>query len=295
MELRGDFSSYEEVLELLQIISLGKKTGEVNLRNQTESIAIQFKDGNIVNFKSNIPIIGILQQRVKNGELSLKEAAKSLLHYINLWDKGKFNFVEKEITSSLGSADTTNVMMDFTKEQDELSDKIRKILKENKIYSLSEKPELPLTLEENAWKLLVYLSRGIPVRDVILSKCQSFGSGAMQLEKLFKRNLIEEVKDLPLKVSIIEENQDTKPVVSKDKLDKIKSILIETMGPMGEFLIDETLEDMEISQLTTDLIPQFIETLIEKIPEGCVVDGENCKEKLKLIISSILEGGSHES
>jgi hypothetical protein len=67
MELRGDFSSYSEVLDLLQIISLGKKTGEVNLRNQNESISIEFKEGKIANFKSNLPLL-------KNSIQELKEA-----------------------------------------------------------------------------------------------------------------------------------------------------------------------------------------------------------------------------
>ena len=53
MELRGDFKSYAEILDLLQIITMGKKSGEVNLRSDGESITIYFKEGRAIDFNSN--------------------------------------------------------------------------------------------------------------------------------------------------------------------------------------------------------------------------------------------------
>ncbi|WP_456435766.1 DUF4388 domain-containing protein [Thermovibrio ammonificans] len=298
MELRGDFTSYSEVLDLLQIISLGKKTGEVNLRSGSESITIRFKDGKIVDFNSNVPVIKRLKERVTSGELPLAEAAKFLLHYTTLWDQGKFNFVEKEVTEGIGSADTLNVMMDFTKEQDELPDSVREVLKENKSFTLSEEAKLPITFDEGTWHMLAYLSKGTPVREVLLTKSESFGKGTQEIEFLLKNRAIKEIERgaQSLEVQTVQESQPSaSPVVGQDKLDKIKELLIETMGPMGEFLIDETLEDMDLSQLTTDMVPQFIENLIEKIPEACLVEGESCREKLREMITLILGGGSNES
>ena len=60
------------------------------------------------------------------------------------------------------------------------------------------------------------------------------------------------------------------------------------MGPMGEFLIDETLEELEVSQLTPDLVPTFIDALISKIPESCTFEGENCKKRLSEEFRKIL-------
>jgi len=67
------------------------------------------------------------------------------------------------------------------------------------------------------------------------------------------------------------------------------------MGPMGEFLIDETLEDLDISQLTPDVVPNFIDTLLNKIPDTCLVEGESCRERLREEFKRILIGGGDEA
>jgi len=296
MELRGDFQSYAEILDLLQIITMGKKSGEVNLRSGEQSITLFFKDGRAIDFNSNIPAFKKLRERVERGDVSLEEAIDFLLHYISLWDKGKFLFSEGPLKKEgIGSADTLNIMMNFTKEEDELSTQVRDILKDNPPLTLSEEAELPATIDQESWRLLVAISKGLSPWDAILQAGRSFNDDSKSLDFLLKKKLIKE------KVEEVEETQEegaqeeVSAQVPEFKLKKVREILTETMGPMGEFLVEETLEDLELSSLPTDMIPRFVQTLLEKIPETCLIDGEKCRDRLREQILAILKGGANEA
>ncbi len=299
MELRGDFKSYSEILDLLQIITMGKKSGEVNLRSDTQSITIFFKDGKAIDFSANVPALKVLRERTLSGEIPLNEAINFLLHHIALWDKGRFLFLEKPISlEGIGSVDTLNIMMNFTKEEDELDQDVKEALKNNKVFTLYEGANLPITITSEGWKLLVSICRGTPIWDALLVKGSSFSEATKTLQLLLKHNLIKEKEGGEETKALKTTEGETKALTSfvpEEKLEKIRELLVETMGPMGEFLIEETLEDMEISQLPTDLIPRFIDTILEKIPDTCLIDGEKCRDRLKEDFLQILEGGSDEA
>lgn len=296
MELRGDFSSYSEILDLLQIVSIGRKTGEVLLRNDGENIVLQVKDGRIVGFKTNVPFLEELNERVKKGTLPLSEAIKFILHYVAMWDKGKFSFIEKEINvESKDSIDTVAVMMDFTKEQDELGPELKELFKKDPVFELSEEVSDSVTLDPESWKLVSLLSKGNSTQRAIFYGADSFKSGLEKVYELKEKGLITEVKEIKPKVEEETGKKEEADFVAPEVLEKIREHLVETMGPMGEFLIEETLEDMEISKLPVNLIDAFVENLVEKIPESCLVEGESCRERLKSQISHLLKGGADES
>ncbi|GEM_PF-1098475 len=299
MELRGDFKSYSEILDLLQVITMGKKSGEVNLRSDIQSITIFFKDGKAIDFSANVPALKVLRERTVSGEIPLNEAVDFLLHHIALWDKGRFLFLEKPISlEGIGSVDTLNIMMNFTKEEDELDQEVKEALKNNKVFTLYERANLPITITSESWKLLVSICRGTPIWDTLLVKGSSFSEATKTLQLLLKHNLIKEKEGEEETKALKATKGETKTLTSfvpEEKLEKIRELLVETMGPMGEFLIEETLEDMEISQLPTDLIPRFIDTILEKIPDTCLIEGEKCRDRLKEDFLQILEGGSDEA
>jgi len=300
MELRGDFKSYTEILDLLQIITMGKKSGEVNLRSGGESITIFFKDGKAIDFTSNVPSLQFLRERAATGEIPLEEAINFLLHHVSLWEQGRFLFLEKPVSyDGIGSADTLNVMMNFTKEEDELPDEVKSAIKENKLFTLSEDAELPITVTQEAWKLLVSICKGMPIWDALLRVGTSFSEDTSTLGLLLKHRLIkvkEEGEATPGKERTVStEKGAPTSFVPPEKLEKVRELLVETMGPMGEFLIEETLEDMELSQLPTDLVPRFIDTILEKIPDTCLIDGEKCRDRLREQFGQILKGGSDEA
>lgn len=300
MELRGDFSSYSEILDLLQIVSIGKKTGEVLLNSNGESVTLQVKDGKIIGFKTNVPFLEKLNERIKKGEIPLSEAIKFILHYVTMWNRGKFSFLEREINAELPEGediDTLTTMMDFTKEQDELGEEFKEFFKKNPVFELSEEIPEPVTIDPESWRLLSLLSKGNSIQKAIFYGANSFKGGLEKIYNLQEKGLIKisEVKEAQTQIKKEEIKKEEASFVSSELLEKIREYLVEAMGPMGEFLIEETLEDMEITKLPINLIDSFVENLIEKIPDTCLVDGESCRERLKNQITLLLRGGADES
>ncbi len=292
MELRGDFSSYSEILDLLQIVSIGKKTGEVLLNSNGESITLQLKDGKVINFKTNVPFLEELKGRVEKGEISLSEAVKFILHYVAMWDKGRFSFLEKGInTEPIGEIDTIAVMMDFTKEQDEMGEKLKEFFKKDPVFELSESITEPVTVDPESWKILSLLSKGNSLVKAIFRGANSFKSGLEKTYTLEEKGFIRETEEVP-KPIIKEEEKEKTSFVNPEVFERIRELLVEAMGPMGEFLIEETLEDMEITRLPVNMIDTFVENLIEKIPDTCLIEGESCRERLKDEITLLLRGGA---
>ncbi len=295
MELRGDFSSYSEILDLLQIVSIGKKTGEVVLNSNGESITIQLKDGKIVNFKTNVPFLEHLKDRIAQGEISLFEAIKFLLHYVAMWNKGRFSFLEREVNEKpIGEADTITIMMDFTKEQDEIPDNLKEFFKKNPRFELSEEIPEPVTLDREDWKLFSLISKGHKLAEAIFSGADSFKGGLERAYTFKEKGLIKEAGEEEKEVKRTTEGSQQNAFVNPELFERIRELLIEAMGPMGEFLIEETFEDMDITRLPVNMIDAFVENLLEKIPDSCLINGESCREKLKGQITLILRGGANE-
>jgi len=299
MELRGEFKSITEVQDLLQIISLGKKSGEVNLRSSEGSLTIYFQDGKIVSFDSSIPLLRKLKDRVIGGEVGIDEAANFLIHYVSFWDNGRFVFIEKPISvKAIGSADTLNVMMEFSKEVDETLPDVQKLLKENACMTLSPSIESKITIDPLEWRMLVELAKGKTPKEVIFTLCPSFGEGIKKLGKLLKQGVIqieEKAEEQRSESSQVYQAEESSVVVPPEKIEQVREILIATMGPMGEFLIDETMENLDITQLTPDVVPNFIDTLLNKIPDSCLIEGESCRDRLREEFKRILIGGGDET
>ena len=293
MELRGDFSSYSEILDLLQIVSIGKKTGEVLLNSNGESITLQLKDGKVINFKTNVPFLEELKERVKKGEISLSEAVKFILHYIAMWEKGRFSFLEKEVKAEpIEEIDTIAVMMDFTKEQDEMGEKLKELFKKNPAFELSEDIGEPVTIDPESWKLISLLSKGNNLAKTIFYGAKSFKSGLEKIYTLKEKGFIREIEGVSQPTTKEKETEEKTGFVNPEVFEKIRELLVEAMGPMGEFLVEETFEDMEITKLPVNMIDTFVENLIEKIPDTCLIEGESCRERLKDEITLLLRGGA---
>ena len=299
MELRGEFKSITEVLDLLQIISLGKKSGEVNLRSPEGSLTVYFQDGKIINFDSSIPILRKLKDRAVKGEINADNAANFLLHYISLMDNGKFVFIEKAINvKSIGNADTMNVMMEFSKETDETPPNLQQFLKENVYMTLAPSIENHITMDPHDWKILVEFVKGKTIREVIFGVCSSYEEGIKRIDNLLNLKVLQ-VSEKPLTFeadsSPRKETERPEIVIPSEKLEQIREILTTAMGPMGEFLVDETLEEIDLSSLSPDTISDFIDTLLSKIPDSCLIEGESCRDRLRREFKKILIGGEDET
>jgi hypothetical protein len=293
MELKGSFHSEVELSDLFQVVTLGKKTGEVKLSNNgnTENITLFIEKGTIVNFSSNLPIIKVLKERIASGDLNFFEALKFVFHYINLWNGGKFLFIEKKLSNieKLGNLDALNVIMNYTKEKDEISKiDLEKILDFNSKYVLSKNAELPITFDRDSWNILFDILSGKSILSSIFLNAHSFKSGLEIVNSLVQKNILKKKTEEEV---ISEESEELKAEVKtipNEKINALRELLTEIMGPMGEFLVDETLEELEVNELPVHLVNEFMEKLLDKIPETCLIEGESCKERLKSDFEKII-------
>ncbi len=293
MELKGSFHSEVELSDLFQVVTLGKKTGEVKLSNNgnTENITLFIEKGTIVNFSSNLPIIKVLKERIASGDLNFFEALKFVFHYINLWNGGKFLFREKKLSNieKLGNLDALNVIMNYTKEKDEISKiDLEKILDFNSKYVLSKNAELPITFDRDSWNILFDILSGKSILSSIFLNAHSFKSGLEIVNSLVQKNILKKKTEEEV---ISEESEELKAEVKtipNEKINTLRELLTEIMGPMGEFLVDETLEELEVNELPVHLVNEFMEKLLDKIPETCLIEGESCKERLKSDFEKII-------
>ncbi|MEO2068257.1 MAG: DUF4388 domain-containing protein [Desulfurobacteriaceae bacterium] len=293
MELKGGFKSTSEILDLLQIVALGRKEGKVNFKTEEGRITVYFKDGKFVNFESAIPLFEKLRNKVVNKEVDIFDAAKVILHFLSLQDEGEFHFIEESINvEEIGSGDTMNIMMDFTKEVDEMPPKLKDILKNNLSFTLSESLESKeVCFRKEDWKIFVEAVKGKSSRDIVFLNFPLQDSINV-LSNLLNQGIISPASSGEEK-TIVSSNKENiaGQYVSPEKMEKIRSILLEVMGPMGEFLIDETMDELGISEISVSQVQKFVDILVSKIPESCFINGESCRERFKEDFTKILLGG----
>jgi len=289
MELKGGLKSVSEILDLLQIIALGHKEGKVDFKGKEGKIVLYFKDGKIINFESPILLIGNLKNKVISGEITIFDATKAVLHFVSLWDDGEFRFREESIdVEEIGSGDTMNVIMDFTKELDEMPPKLRDILKMNTKFTVSESLEREeVFFKKEEWKIFIEAIKGKRAKEIVFLNFPLKNS-VNCLVKFLKEGVLVPSNNNDERESVAFSSTITKRYVSQEKLEKIKSILLEVMGPMGEFLIDETMEELGMTQIPENYVENFVNTLVSKIPESCLINGESCRERLKKDFIQIL-------
>jgi len=214
-------------------------------------------------------------------------------------DNGKFLFIEKAMNvKSIGNADTMNVMMEFSKETDETPPNLQQFLKENVYMTLAPSIENRITMDPLDWKILVEFVKGKTIREVIFGVCSSYEEGIRRIDNLLNLKVLQVSEKPPSSEtdsSIRKETERPEIVIPSEKLEQIREILTTAMGPMGEFLVDETLEEIDLSSLSTDTVSDFIDTLLSKIPDSCLIEGESCRDRLRREFKKILIGGEDET
>ncbi len=286
MELRGEIRDISALLEVFQIVNVGKKSGKLEVSGEDGRIVFYIKDGNIINVDTTVPNLRILKEKIEKGEAKFTDALISFLQYIYYWKEGKFLFRDENINvEERGKVDMTNLIMEFSKELDETPEVIKKLILLDPQFALSgDITSNHLTLEKRDFQVFQEFLRGKTLKQVIFSETP-FSELVETVKKLLSAGVISPVEkkhsETKKAVSVI-------PAVPEEKLEQVRERLVEAMGPMGEFLIDETFEDLGISQLFIDSVDKFIETLIEKIPDGCIIDGEDCKKRFKKEFKELL-------
>ena len=286
MELRGEIRDISTLLEVFQIINVGRKSGRMEVSGEDGRVIFYIKDGSIVNIDTTVPTLRVLKEKTEKGETDFTDSLISFLHYIYYWRDGRFQFRDENISvKEHGKADMTNLIMEFSKELDETPEAMKKLIFIDPEFTLSgDITSNHLTLEKKDFQVFQEFLRGRTLKQVLFAGTPYSDLIAI-IQKLLSAGIISPVEkkqsETRKAVSVI-------PTVPEEKLERVRERLVEAMGPMGEFLVDETIEDLGISQLFIDSIDKFIETLIEKIPDGCIIDGEDCKGKFRQGFKGIL-------
>ncbi len=284
MELRGELHDINSLLEAFHIVALGQKTGEMTIVEEGR-ITLFLKDGFVVNLETTVPLLRNLSEKLYNKEIPLAEAIKSFLHYIYFSKGESFSFKDElPPIEELGRENIINLSMEFTKEVDELSPLLKKYIEENPHFTLSsDTSSNNLTLERRDLWIIQSFMMGNTLREVLFADVPFFDI-ANRITKLLQYHVL--IPATGNSYTIVPSNRPK--FVSEKDMEQVKSIMTHGLGPIGALLVEETLEELGVNELPYDMREQFMELLLEKIPPGCVVDGEECRNKMETHLAMIL-------
>ncbi len=230
MSLSGNLKTMD-LAELLQWVTLGRKTGSLTfVRNKTKN-SIFFKDDRIISSKSNEPNrqlghyllfqgkINELQLKraleiqmqtrtvlgkilAQEGMVSQEEAAKALIgrteeviYDLFLWEEGYFNFTANGFNLDeliLINLDINSIIFEGVRRKDEWV-RIRKVFPSNNVV-LAIRPDADLkslALKPIQKKLLYLISQGKTTSDMILELHGSDFQVNFELFQLYEMNVVE--------------------------------------------------------------------------------------------------------
>ncbi|AEH44304.1 hypothetical protein Thein_0422 [Thermodesulfatator indicus DSM 15286] len=269
MAFTGKAKSIEEVFDILQIIENQNKEGNLLLNSEKENFTIKIKKRNIQKIETNSKNL----KKLKDKE-NIPETWKSYFHYINIeWQNFYFNFEENNINENQNSIPISHFLLNFCTERDEISHIIKKLTK-NPI-GLTIRGELKEEKFDTV-DLWVYgeIIKGTPIKEIIFGNIPLKGI-LKSINKLFKAGLIE--------VEILSKKETNNKTIDFDKIEKFEEFLAKIVGPVAGLLIFETLEELNLSneKIPVNKAQIFIETVVNKIPEDCLFEGDLCTKTIK--------------
>ncbi len=284
MELKGSFKKVSDLMDVFQLIHVGKKEGKLILSGKYGEITIYIKGGNVINLGINVSLLKELYDKFLSGKVELSEIFDSCLHYISLWDSGSFKFSEEDVTvEEKGKMDVLNAIMEFTKEQDEVGSLIEGLIKSDVNFELLDQPVVNnIELSVDEWKILVELVKYKKSMQEVLFSNVPYDKVLSAINKLIKSGLISPVMRK-------ERKEEKVKFVPVEKIDSVREFLNDSMGPMGSFLVDDVMEEMGLTRgVPVNMVDSFINSLANRIPDDCYYEGEKCKERLKRVAKEIL-------
>lgn len=234
-------------LEIVKILSLGKRSGRLSLSNGSQSGNIFFRDGEVIHAQC-----GALQ-----GARAIYELA--------VWTSGEYRFSVNEMP------DTVTVELSVDEILSEATNRIRQMDRVISLIPLStivyafdhEIKEKEIVLKSIQWKILSQIDGKKTIADI----AQNTGLGVSDTMKVFytlvKAGLLREAhpSEAESPACLVELPETPFMKVLKDDLTK-------AIGPVAPFIIRETAQEMGLDLLADDLEQKaaLIETLSSKIP-----------------------------
>lgn len=263
-DIGGDISN-TRVLEIVKILSLGKRTGRLHVTNGAETCNIFFSEGQVVHAHCS----GL------TGIKAIQEASA--------WTSGEYRFFVDE------QADMQSVFMGTDDVLLEVTNHLRQM---DKVTSLIPSPAMVYALETDIresevqikaaqWKVLSLVDGRKSIADI----AQLVGIASSDAMKIFytllRSGLIREV-------SSDERDTGVGPTLNLPKTAFIESLvaaLTRAIGPIAPYVVQETARDITADLLSEDPAQRafLVETIADKIPEGrmSLAFLESMAEKLK--------------
>lgn len=230
MSLSGNLKTMD-LAELLQWVTLGRKTGSLTFVKKKTKNSIFFKDGRIISSRSNEPTkqIGhyllyqgkITEAQLKHaleiqlrtrltlgrilmqqGYITQEEAEKALvarteevIYDLFLWEEGYFHFTADGFNLAdliLINLDIQAIIFEGVRRKDEWA-RIRSVFPSNNVVlEIRRGVDLKkLTLKSLQKKLLFLVNQGKPISEIILELHGSDFQVSFELFQLYDRNVIE--------------------------------------------------------------------------------------------------------
>jgi len=288
MDFSGKAGKIEDIFDLLHFLETHSSEGVFfleRLPHREEWVRLYLKKGRISRLEHNIPLLKDLSALAERDLGLLGEVLKSFMHYVSLfWSEFFFRFDPKELKEEdTNGVMVSHVLLDFSAEKDEVFPLLKRLLA--RPIGLKVKGRLG---EGKFSSLEVWLYgeavRGRSLKEIV------FGNVPLKallgaITKLVKTGMLEpyfaeEEKEKPEKAEASKEEREE--YVSRDTIESFKNFLGHMIGPVADLIVEEALEEIGASEkgLPVDRRGDFLQRIIDKIPEGCFYEGEACDQVL---------------
>lgn len=299
MEFSGQVSCsrIDSIFDLLHFIENQAQSGCLSLEKlpfREEFFHLYFNRGHLVNLTHNIYLLNSLSEIFKKEPQNLEEVIISVLHYISLfWEEIFFHF-DPGVSGFefLSEVSISKVLLKFLAERDELYNFLQTLLRRRiKFRPSGEFKERQFSslelwiygeaIRHSSVEKIIF--GNIPFKEVVKGLVKLVHSGLLEPyeEKLEKA---EEKRSIDIEERFL----------PSEAIFELRKFLQEMIGPAGDLIISEVLEEMGISEnnFPKEKKGEFLQKIITKIPEGCFYRGEACDqliiEKFEEILKQIL-------
>ncbi len=234
--------------EIIKILSLGKRTGRLNLDNGGTAGNIFFVDGRIVHANCG-PIKGV-----------------KAIYEMAAWTSGEYTFFADD------TADSATIDMPVNDILSEVADRIRQmdhitslIPSGEVVYTLDpDIREKEITLKSIQWRVLTYINGTKSIADI----ANILGLALFDIMRIFytllKMGIIKEAPQ-----GRAEKGKLTLHLPQTPFIEALVKALTNAIGPISPIIIVETAQELDIDLTTDDVekLASLIEILSSKIPK----------------------------
>ncbi len=165
MALQGSLKDFD-LIDVLQLIHLGKKNGSLEIETEENKGEIYFEDGRVIYAKTN------------------ETTSEDAIQYILRWSEGEFSFTpDKRAPERKMNIPIQNLILDSAKQIDEWKRLEKLIPNVEMVVEFVEDPNVTteeINLEPDEWKILALITGEKSIREIAqLAKYTEFNTAKL--------------------------------------------------------------------------------------------------------------------